>query len=314
MTGDEEVTIIARPDNIHDIHACEILADDKPIGWIAKGKNQELSALLQAKQKVYIDDYNITGGDEGKNYGCNIHIVLPASKKLKNLEKLIPTIGEGEVYFDKENHVYYDEDGNQMISGSKFEEEQTGKPDLSYAAESIAHTTGIPAAVITDLWDMNGELSRDFGTLVHKALEFYISNQDVLKDYDNMKERPHGAANWMSYTLSVIVDKYVEEYDTSNALCEVFVRHGNWCGYIDQLKYTSDKTVEIRDYKVINKSSVKTVKTQDYGSLPKYTLQQNFYRTILEANGYKVDDMVLHIYSRDKWYQRKVPTVRLELP
>lgn len=54
-----------------------------------------------------------------------------------------------------------------------------------------------------------------------------------------------------------------------------------------------DKTFEIFDYKCIKE--LKNVDYKTYGVHSKYTLQQNFYAEILEANGCSVKDIRLVI-------------------
>ena len=65
----------------------------------------------------------------------------------------------------------------------------------------------------------------------------------------------------------------------------------------------------MRDYKIIKEH--KRVKTQDYGTLDKYTLQQNFYRTILAKNGINLKEMYLDIYSNNQWQHKKLGRVEI---
>lgn len=305
LTGEETLVLIAEPDNEYDEYAVRVEADGVMIGWIRKGNNVKISKALQAGKTVEVDDFTITGG-EGKdetgkqmNYGVNVKITMPVEENFKKFKKIIPDIGEGFVYFDEDNHVYYSESGQEMQSGSKAEAAEVGEVDMSYALKAVAKSTKLRPEVIQSFWDKNGELSAGFGTIIHDAFDFYIKNQVQLEAYDNIREREHSACNWMPNTVGRIIDQYLETRNVSASQSEVFVRHGLFCGYIDQLLYIEDSVVQIRDYKIINK--LKKVKTRSYGSITKYTVQQNFYREILEANGYSVVSMELNTYDGSEW-------------
>ena len=312
MSGEEELTLVAEPENEYDQYAVKVLADGKHIGYIKKGRNETISKLLLDGSSVVIDDYNITGGGAGDggeeiNYGINVHIRMPNADSLDKLEKIVPDIGDGFVYFDPVAHKYYDEEGQPMISGSMAEESEVGVVDMSYASKAMAKSTGMKESVILGLWDKNGELSREFGTLIHESFDFYIKNKERLRHYDSIKERKHSASNWMPNTIGNIIDDYMLTHDLENAQSEVFVRFGKYCGRIDQLVYNHDGSLTINDYKIINK--LKTVKTKSHGMVHKYTVQQSFYRDILVANGEKVAAMNINAFDGETWQDIKLTPV-----
>lgn len=316
LTGEEQLVLVADPTNEYDEYAVKVEANGVMIGWIRKGNNKEISKALLAGKKVTIDDFTVTGGGQNENgeeinYGVNVKITMPLEENFKKYKKLTPDIGEGFVYFDEENHKYYDENGNQMLSGSKAEEAEVGPADMSYAAAAVSKSTKIPEKKILSLWSTNGDMSRDFGTLVHSALEFYIENQTILQHYDAVREREHTATNWMPNSIGHIVDKYLDIVDVTKSVPEVFVRYGSSCGYIDQLDYIDEKTVVIRDYKIVNE--LKNVKTKSYGTQKKYTVQQSFYKAILEANGITVDSIILDTYDGDEWMANKIESVDIDV-
>lgn len=198
-----------------------------------------------------------------------------------------------------------------MTSGSKAEEEEVGEADLSYAAEAMAKSTKIPKKIITEMWDKNGELSAQLGTVVHDAFDYYIKRQEQMKHYDSVQERDHTAKNWFPNTVGSIIDLYLERHSVEQSRGEVFVRYGDYCGFIDQLVYLGMDIVQIRDYKIINK--LKKVKTKSFGTVHKYTVQQNFYRAILEANGLKVVSMEINAFDGDSWEDVELERVKINV-
>lgn len=317
LSGEELLTLEADPTNEYDKYAVKVSADGVMVGWIPKGQNEQISKALQSGKAVQVSDYNITGGGEtdsgeAMNYGLNLKITMPSESDLSKYKKIVPDIGEGHVYFDEENHRYFNEQGVQMISGSRLEEMEVGPTDMSYAAEAIAKTTKIPKQKILDIWSQNGDLSAAFGTVVHNSFEFYIKNKEEMMHYDFIKERPHTAMHWMPNTVGAIVDEYIREiYSLDNSRSEVFVRYGDYCGYIDHLVYLDEDVVELRDFKFINK--IKKVRTKSYGSVTKYSVQASLYAEILKANGYTVKSITLDTYNGTEWEAVPIEKVNIDV-
>ena len=51
------------------------------------------------------------------------------------------------------------------------------------------------------------------------------------------------------------------------------------------------------------------VKYKQYGKMQKYTIQQNFYREIIEDCGYKCNCMFLWNWNGEDWKKIKVPKI-----
>lgn len=311
LTEDTPLRLVREPDNEYDPNAIAIeakLDEWKPVGYIAMLKNQTLANEMDAGTHVICKLASVTGGEE-KNFGLNIFIQYkPTNLKLK---RLIPDIGEGYVMYDEANHVYYDEQGKQMISGSLFEAENKPAVNLSFPAKATAKAAGCKPNDVTDLWNLHGELASDYGTLIHKGLQTYFNNYELMRKIDNNKGRTHVASNFMPVAIGKIVDSYLAEHDkdlVNRAKPELFVRAGNRCGFIDLLE-DNNGTYTIHDYKFIKE--LKTIKYKVYGIMNNYTLQQNFYREILEANNLTVDKMVLDVYTGGEWKEVPVKNVTL---
>lgn len=313
LHGDEEIRLVAEPDNQYDPYAVRVEADGNLVGYIPKGRNKEISDIIMSGDQVTIDDWNITGGVDGKLYGINVHIILPVPTQLKHMKQITPIITNvpGAVYFDERNHRYYTADGQNLLSGSVFESSQVGEPTLDYAAKALAKSTGIDSKTIQGWWELHGELSRDFGTMVHKALQFFTDETDNLMEYSKAREVSFNFTDFVPATVGQIVEEYNKFSDKfwKNSESEVFVRAGLLCGFIDRLYHYDDGSVDIIDYKITK--GIKKVKTEDYGSLDKYTLQQNFYRTILKANRISVRGMYLHVYDGESWSEKKLKKINL---
>lgn len=283
--------------------------DWRCVGYIPKEKNENLAKELDKGTRVAITLKEITGGGD-KNYGLNYSIEYENDVSVE-LKRLIPDIGTGFVMFDEENHVYFDEDGNRMISGSVFEEEHSPISDFSYAAKAMGKSTGIKPDEILGLWDENRDLSANYGTVVHKGMEVYFKNHELMKRLDAHKERAHTATTYMPQAVGDIVDKYLarhpEDY-ASRCSSEVFVRRDGRCGFVDLVEQVEGGLVT-HDFKFVKQ--LKQVNYREFGKHNKYTLQQNFYRELIEANGHTVKGMVLETLCDGEW--DTVPVKRIKL-
>lgn len=313
LTGEEDIRLVAEPDNKYDSSAVRVEANGVLIGYIPKGRNKEIADILISGSEVKVDEWSITGGMDGKNYGVNVHIILPISDQLKHMKRLDSPYTQKTILFDERHHRYFDEEGNPLQSGSGFEEEQVGTPDLSFAAKAIAKATGLQQSEVQDMWDKHGEASRDFGTLLHSCLDYFFSNYSKLYQYAINRELDMSATLFFPATIGKIIDDYAEFMPTDDEFTasetETFIQWGSCCGVVDRIHYLDENTCEIIDYKTT--SNDKVVKTKDFGELDKYTLQQNFYRSILEHYGLTVEAMKLHVWDGDKWSEKTLKRVDL---
>ena len=304
--------LVREPENEYDPNAVAIEANVdgwKPVGYIAANNNTTLAKEMDGGTSTKVSVSSITGGDE-KNYGLNILISYRATNL--NLKRLIPDIGTGYVMFDEANHAYYDEEGNQMISGSLFEKAHKPVANLFFPAKATAKAIDCKPNQVTDLWNLHGELAMQYGTLIHKGLEVYFDNSKLMKKIDQNKDRVHHPSNFMPHAIGHIVSQYINSKDKDfhgKVQPELFVRAGNRCGYVDLLEEATTGHI-LHDYKFIKE--LKVVNYKGYGKYNDYTLQQNFYREILEDNGLTIKKMVLDTYSNNVWSEVPVELVKLE--
>lgn len=306
------------PENQYDNRAvaADAFVDGRwqPIGYIAKSANKDLAEHMDDGGSVDIKLKEVTGGGD-KNYGVNVSIEYGSAEvdpnTLLSFKKLTPDIGEGTVYFDEKEHLYYDENGNQMVSGSRFEDKYTPEPNFDAIATAVGKSTGVNKDVIKNIWNTQGDIAANFGTVAHSALEFYFNNYETLKQMDEKKEREHSPETYLPFTLGRVVKDFVGRFNVDPEKCspEIFVRDGNRCGFVDLLIEKNDKTFFMVDYKFIKK--MKQINYQSFGTHNKYTLQQNFYRSIIEANGYTVETMDIAHFDGTNWH--RIPVEKIDV-
>lgn len=208
------------------------------------------------------------------------------------------------LFLDENSHTYTDADGNVYQSGSRFAEQFEHPFDKEKILPMYANKVGEEPATIEGFWNTKGQNSRDFGHALHSALELYGKYHDLAETLD----KPLG----IHPILLTEVESFFGDRVDEKALYEPFVasKELKRCGQIDRLVITGDKTCIIEDYKTndgINKQgSPAFLKVPFDRESPTelrnqpisiYTLQLNFYRTIMESLGWTVEGMRVHHFG-----------------
>lgn len=142
---------------------------------------------------------------------------------------------QGCLYLDRETHEYEDEDGNKFISGSTWagQFEKPFAKDL--VAKQVAETKLTTVEQVLAGWEMKGEVSCDYGSVVHKAVECAIK-------YNELPNNPHLLALAQD-ALDLLKDA---EVSSEQFICSF---EDKACGIVDCLVNLGNKRVKIIDFK-----------------------------------------------------------------
>lgn len=202
-------------------------------------------------------------------------------------------IGNG-VLFDEYDHTYT-KDGKQYLSGSTFAHLFEKEFPREAIASKVAAKNGTEKEVVLEGWGAKGEISLQYGTLIHRCIEVYCR-------YGELPNNEY---------LKSIVQDWAEVFkdDTIDAN-ELFVQDDDHrlCGIIDAMGNNvlyDWKTGDIHQ-KIQNTIGM----PQDRLSL--YTLQLNFYKYIVERNGGKVNKLVIGWLNGEHWEKIKVDTIDIK--
>lgn len=317
--------VIPRPENEYDQFAIEVqaLLDDgwTQIGWIPKGKNVDMAEWLGQGGKVNIMISAVTGGGKDTpTMGVNVAVEYGEddSVDLSKLKKEKVIYGDSDfIYFDEANHLAYDADGKLLLSGSKFEEKYHPEFNLKYPAKAIAKRSGLYESDILDLWDHKRDMSANYGTLVHKALEEAHNFLPIIRKLDENLEEEELFNRLLPNDLAKIVNAYFKfrKEITPGFLdkkidVEARIKLGEYTGIVDNLEWDND-CFNLYDYKVTEE--IKTVKYTGGMKEKKYTLQQNFYRNIIEkATNKKCLSMALLVWDGESWKKEDISFIDIE--
>lgn len=247
-----------------------------------------------------IDEYREELAKVGKLAG-NDAFVQRISQSKAGKEKI--NLADGALYFDKENHTYEDEDGNQFWTGSTWAAQFEKPFDPQLIAPKVAEKKLCTVEEVIAGWNMKSEVSLSYGTTVHKALECGIK-------YNELPNNPH---------LATLVQDYLDMTHEDEQISEQFIADFNhkMCGTIDVLVNKGKKHVIIRDFKtgdIYKKVSLAPRAKELWPNLESktisiYQLQLSFYAFILSQQGYTVSGLEIWAESAEAWEVVKLPVL-----
>ena len=210
-----------------------------------------------------------------------------------------------------EDHKYFYE-GKRLESGSKFASSFYKKFDADGIAKNCEKSWGVPAQDIQDMWKSGGNVSSDFGSAIHQALEHYFNHRNTAKTIGENKKDDEDRAMPKHPILKKIVTDFVELAKIKDTVVtEAFVTYvkGSKCGQIDQLIVIDEKKkiCDIHDFKINVESediSSNHKASAPYDTLPnnkltKYYIQMKFYKEVLEATGWTVRNLKAFVYEEE---------------
>lgn len=211
-------------------------------------------------------------------------------------------IGNTGVMFNEAEHTY-SKNGLPYLSGSTFAHMFEKEFPRDAIAQKVSAKNGNEVEDILAGWDAKGEISTQYGTLVHKCIETFIlygadakpNNQylaDIVDDWDAVFGDLLG--------VSGTPERFV--YDDIHQLCGV-------ADFVDDTNHV------LYDWKTgdIHKKAQHTLgKEFPNDQLSLYTLQLNFYRYIIEQNGGKINKLVIGWLNGEHWEKVDVPIIDIK--
>lgn len=211
-------------------------------------------------------------------------------------------IGNTGIMFNEAEHTY-SKNGLPYLSGSTFAHMFEKEFPRDAIAQKVSAKNGNEVEDILAGWDAKGEISLQYGTLIHKCIETFINygadakpnNQylaDIVDDWDTVFDDLLG--------VSGAPERFV--YDDVHQLCGV-------ADFVDDTNHV------LYDWKTgdIHKKVQHTLgKDFPNDMLSLYTLQLNFYKYIIEQNGGKINKLVIGWLNGEHWEKVDVPIIDIK--
>lgn len=201
-------------------------------------------------------------------------------------------LGDG-VLFNKEDHTY-SKNGKPYLSGSTFAHMFEKEFPRDAIAQKVATRDEKKVDDVLAGWDSKGEISLQYGTLIHKCIETWCQYGEVPNN---------------EYLKSIVEDWEEVFGNDPIDFNELFVQDDvhQLCGVADAV---GDYT--LYDWKtgdIHQKISHTLGKDFPNDRLSLYTLQLNFYRYIIEQNGGKINHLVIGWLNGEHWEKVKVDII-----
>ena len=201
-------------------------------------------------------------------------------------------LGDG-VLFNKEDHTY-SKNGKPYLSGSTFAHMFEKEFPRDAIAQKVATRDEKKVDDVLAGWDSKGEISLQYGTLIHKCIETWCQYGEVPNN---------------EYLKSIVEDWEEVFGNDPIDFNELFIQDDvhQLCGVADAVgDYTlyDWKTGDIHQ-------KIQHTLGKDFPNdrLSLYTLQLNFYRYIIEQNGGKINHLVIGWLNGEHWEKVKVDII-----
>lgn len=204
-------------------------------------------------------------------------------------------LGDG-VLFNKEDHTY-SKNGLPYLSGSTFAHMFEKEFPKEAVAEKMAAKNDATKKDILASWDAKGEISLQYGTLIHKCIETY---------------NKYGVLPNNSYLADITLDWEETFMDCPIDFSELFIQDDahQLCGVADAIG--GDTLYDWKTGDIHQKIQHTLGKEFPNDRLSLYTLQLNFYKYIIEQNGGKVKKLVIGWLNGEHWEKVDVPIIDIK--
>lgn len=311
LKPNDKVKLVPEPTNKYDPNALAIQTlDGEMLGYVGKKDKLRTKILKRAQNEevtmpIITANYYKEGDDklwESVEEGDLTQLWLRAYSKTPldddSFKEIESFTGE-KVLWSEYLHVCTDLQGNELMGGSTYASLGEKEFDSERIAKAWAKKNGYNTSDVLDYWNDLSQISMDYGTAVHKAMELYCKWHQIIGHEDALPRVPH---------LREAVKSYLKVSDFNNCIAEPLITdvEKGMSGWIDTLRFVDKKTVIIEDFKTNTFKDDKQYYAKWDGKLKSYKRQMDYYGTILENFGYSVKDCIVWHWHEGKWDKHKL--------
>lgn len=312
----DKVRLVPEPDNKYDPNALAIQTlDGAFLGYVAKKDKLRTKMLARAKKEevllpVLVANYYKDGDDklwDTVTEGDLTQLWLRAYSKTPleddSFAEVTSYTGE-KVLWSESLHVCTDLKGNELIGGSTYASQFQRDFDSEKLAKAYATKNEFKTEDVLSYWESLKDISQDYGTAIHKAMEHYAKYYKMVGHEDALPRVPH---------LRKAVKSFLEQSSFDKCVAEPLITDTQMgmSGWIDLLKFVGDNKVVIIDYKTNTFKDDKSYYSKWKPKMKEYKNQFDYYGTILENFGYEVVGHELWHWYNEKWdkYELKFDSI-----
>ncbi len=241
----------------------------------------------------------------------------PTAPVHRRLVELRSEVTGGTAFFDEIEHVYTNQFGQTLLSGSKFASQFVEEFNPDFIVPKMADKYQVNGQDIKDMWALNAAASCSIGDAIHQAMELYGTYQTIGEAIDAGKADKE--KKWSHVHKNPILRAAVERFFGSPAhvdeiaYYEPFIVNNDamLCGSIDRLLILdlTNKVCRVQDWKtnsdIMKKGSPKYLKAPfaaiENLKINEYWLQLSFYAFVLKLAGWTVEGIDIFHYDGEVW-------------
>lgn len=228
-----------------------------------------------------------------------------------------------EIEFEPVAHTYTHK--GKPLTGATDYIKKFYKPfDSKTISAVLEKNWGVPEQNIRQLWDENGNLTSEFGSIVHASLEHYEKFKDIGEVISSKKGEKGNYCLPKHPVLRSIIEGFIEinKGEVGRVVTEALVSdvESGVCGHADRIVILDEekKICRVKDYKV-NVNSEEVDKSQKvlapFDMLPstklsKYQLQMSIYANLLQKSGWTVVGLDVYVYESE-WKHFELPILKV---
>lgn len=302
----DRVKLVPEPDNKYDPNALAIYSlDGEHLGYVGKKDPLRLRMLAKAKQEeltlpVLVANYYKEGEEklwdkvqEGDLVQLWLRALSLTPVNDTTFQQLTSFTGE-DVLWSEYLHICTDLKGNELLGGSTYASQFEKDFDSENIAKAWAKKNELKTEDVLAYWKSLGDLSTDYGTSIHRALEHYSKYFKLVGHEKALPRQTH---------LREAVKEFLKVSSFDNCVAEPLITdvERGMSGWIDNLRFIGEKEVIIEDYKTNTFNEKKDYASKWPPKLKHYKRQFDFYGTILENKGYTIRGHVCWHWHEGKW-------------
>jgi hypothetical protein len=310
LKANDKVKLVHEKDNKYDPNAVAIQTlDGEMLGYVGKKDKLRTKILKRVQTEevtmpVIIANYYKEGDEKLWDLveeGYLVQLWLRAYSKTPldddSFVEIESFTGE-KVLWSEYLHVCTDLNGRELMGGSTYASLGQKEFDSENIAKAWAKKNEHSTADVLAFWNDLSQISMDYGTAVHKGMELYSKHHKAFGN-DALPRVPH---------LREAVKKFLEVSNLKDCIAEPLITdvEMGMSGWIDNLRFTSKKSVIIEDFKTNTFKDDKAYYSKWEGKLKDYKKQMDYYGTILENFGYRVETTIVWHWYQGKWNKHEL--------
>lgn len=211
------------------------------------------------------------------------------------------------ILYNEQYHAYYSLEGKKLLGASSYAKRFGDTFNAAAIIPGLVTKWGLPADNIRQLWAINADISNNFGSAIHSAMELWFRYHKAGAHIQSLRDMEHNYALPKNVHLRDIVLSFVDQFGDIDGVPEATLSAvaKGMAGRTDLIHLTGTRSCRVGDYKTNN--------DLDKDKLHKYQHQLSFYADILTHHGWTVEGLDIYHHDGQGWTHIPLEVLPVEL-